>query len=115
MPGLVLHVNAGCQCAHLAPATIAPTQTRVLVSGQPVATMASQIAVTGCPFQFPPGKPQPCKTVQWTMPSIRVWIGGVPAMLLPALGPGPAVCLSDKKIPQGQPMLSAVQLRVIAI
>jgi len=117
MPGLVLHVNAGCQCTHAAPATIAPAQARVLVSGQPVATMTSQIAVAGCPFQIPTPagpKPQPCITVTWSMPSARVLVGGVPAMLLPAPGPGPAVCLSAEQIPQGPPVLSAVQPRVIA-
>lgn len=117
MPGLVLHANAGCQCTHAAPATITPAQRRVLVSGQPVATMASQIAVAGCPFQIPVGggtKPQPCVTVRWSMPSARVLVGGVPAMLLPAPGSGPGTCLSAEQIPQGPPMVSAVQPRVIA-
>jgi hypothetical protein len=117
MPGLLLHATAGCQCTHAAPATIVPAQARVMVSGQPVATMPSQITVAGCPFQVPVGagtKPQPCVTVKWTMPSARVLVGGVPAMLLPAPGPGPALCLSAEQIPQGPPVLSAVQPRVIA-
>ena len=37
MPGLLLHTGALVQCPHLAPASIAPAQTQVLVSGQPVA------------------------------------------------------------------------------
>ena len=117
MPGLLLHVNAGCQCFHAAPATITPAQARVLVSGQPVATMPSQIAVAGCPFQVPvPAgtKPQPCLTIKWSMPSARLLVGGTPAMLLPAPGPGPGICLSAEQIPQGAPVLSAVQPRVIA-
>ena len=44
MPGFLLHVNAAMQCTHMALATIAPSQPRVLVSGQPVATMASRTA-----------------------------------------------------------------------
>ena len=117
MPGLMLHANAGCQCMHAAPATIVPAQGRVMVSGQPVATMPSQITVAGCLFQIPtPGgpKPQPCVTAKWSMPSTRVLVGGAPAMLLPAPGPGPALCLSAEQIPQGAPVLSAVQPRVIA-
>jgi hypothetical protein len=117
MPGLTLHANAACQCTHAAPATIVPAQVRVLVSGQPVATMTSQIVVTGCPFQVPiPGgtKPQPCITIKWAMPSARVLVGGVPAMLLPAPGTAPALCLSAEQIPQGPPTVSAVQTRVIA-
>jgi hypothetical protein len=117
MPGLLLHATAGCQCTHAAPATIVPAQARVMVSGQPVATMPSQITVSGCPFQVPiPAgtKPQPCLTVKWSMPSARVLVGGAPAMLLPAPGPGPALCQSAEQIPQGPPVLSAVQARVIA-
>ena len=118
MPGLLMHVAATCQCAHRAPATIAPAQPRVLVSGQPVATMASQIAVAGCPFQIPVGagtKPQPCVTVRWTMPATRVQVMGQPPMLTPAPGTGPAICLSVEQIPAGPPTVMTVQPRVSAL
>ena len=114
MPGFVLHVNAACQCTHAGPATIIPAQPRVLVSGQPVATMTSQIMVAGCAFTVPGPKPQPCITIKWLMPSVRVLVLGQPAMLLPAPGAGPGLCLSPEQIPQGPPIVSAVQLRVIA-
>ena len=114
MPGLLMHANAVCQCTHAAPTTIVPTQARVLVSGQPVATMTSQIMVAGCPFTLPLPKPQPCITVKWLMPSVRVLVLGQPAMLVPAPGPGPGLCQSAEQIPQGPPIVSAVQLRVIA-
>jgi hypothetical protein len=116
MPGFLLHVNATMQCFHLAPATIAPSQPRVVVSGQPVATMASQITVAGCPFQIPVvagTKPQPCVTVKWTMPSTRFVVGGQPAALLPSVGTGPGICQSAEQIPQGAPTVSVVQARVI--
>jgi hypothetical protein len=116
MPGFLLHVNAGMQCPHAGLATIAPSQPRVLVSGQPVATMASLITVAGCPFQVPvPGgtKPQPCVTARWTMPAARVLVSGQPAAVVPALGAGPGICLSPEQIPQGPPMVTAVQPRVI--
>ena len=118
MPGFMMHVNAGCQCIHLAKATIAPSQPRVFVSGQPVALMSSQIAVAGCPFQIPVGvgtKPQPCVTVRWSMPSTRVKILGQPIMVIPAPGPGPAVCMSVEQIPAGAPAVGPVQARVIAL
>src|SRR4051812_31703475 len=95
---------------------IAPSQPRVLVSGQPVATMVSLITVAGCPFQIPVGagtKPQPCVTVKWLMPSTRFLVGGQPAALLPAPGAGPGLCQSPEQIPQGPPLVSTVQLRVI--
>jgi uncharacterized Zn-binding protein involved in type VI secretion len=116
MPGFLMHVNAAVKCMHGATALVAPSQVRVLVGGQPVATMSSKIAVAGCPFQVPAGpttKPQPCVTVQWTMPSTRLLVGGKPAALLPAPGPGPATCQSVEQIPQGAPIISTVQTRVI--
>jgi hypothetical protein len=115
MPGFLLHVAAACQCTHAAPATIVPTQPRVLVSGQPVATMTAQIMVAGCAFTIPGPKPQPCVTIKWLMPSTRVLVMGQPAMLLPSPGVGPGICQSPEQIPQGPPVVGAVQPRVIAL
>jgi len=115
MPGLLMHVNAVCQCTHAAPATIVPAQPRVLVSGQPVATMTAQITVAGCPFTIPGPKPQPCVTIKWLMPSARVLVMGQPAMLIPAPGAGPGMCQSPEQIPQGPPVVGTVQPRVIAM
>lgn len=114
MPGFLMHVGAACQCTHAGPATIVPSQPRVLVSAQPVATMTAQIAVVGCAFTIPGPKPQPCVTIKWLMPSTRVLVMGQPAMVLPAPGVAPGVCQSAEQIPQGPPIVSAVQPRVIA-
>jgi len=115
-----MEVTAAMQCLHAGKATITPSQTRVLVSGQPVTTIANPAApiamVAGCPFQIPvPGgtKPQPCVTVKWTMPSTRFLVGGLPAALIPAPGVGPGICQSAEQIPQGAPTVSKVQTRVI--
>lgn len=117
MPGLLLHVGALTQCFHAAPATTAPTQLRVLVSGQPVVTAANLYTVAGCPFTVPvpppPAvKPQPCVRIQWTMMATRVLAGGQPVILGPAPGVGAGVCQSIEQIPQGPPTISAMQLRV---
>ncbi len=114
MPGFLLHVNAVVQCAHGVPSTIVPAQPRVLVSGQPVATMKAQMLVAGCPFTVPGPKPQPCVTVKWLMPSTRVLVLGDPVMLAPSPGPGPGLCQSAEQIPNGPPIVSTVQTRVIA-
>ncbi|SRR5579871_4415205 len=113
MPGFLMHVNAGMQCPHGGMATIAPSQPRVVVSGQPIATMASVMAVAGCVFTVPGPKPQPCVLVKWAMPSTRFLVGGQPAALIPAPGAGPAICQSVEQIPAGPPIVSAVQARVI--
>ena len=112
MPGFLLHVNAVMQCFHGGPATIAPLQPRVVVTGQAVAPLASIIAVAGCVFAVGP-KPQPCVLVKWLMPSTRFLVSGQPAALVPSLGPGPGICQSAEQIPQGAPIVSVVQARVI--
>lgn len=113
MPGLFLHVGATMQCPHQAPVTTTPVQTRVLVSGQPVAVTSNQIFVTGCPFTVGP-KPQPCVTVRWMLTSTRVQVGGLPALLQPAPGTGQAMCQSAEQAPQGPPIVSSLQTRVTA-
>ena len=118
MPGLMLHVGAGIQCTHSAPATLAPAQTRVLVSGQPAAVLSGLVGVAGCPFQIPTPagpKPQPCVRVQWTGLSTRVVVMGQPLLLQPAPGTGMGLCLSVEQIPAGPPIVSAMQTRVIAV
>ncbi len=118
MPGFILHVNMGLQCTHGIPCVTAPAQPRVLVSGQPVATTLNIINVSpGCPFQIPFGvgtKPQPCITVKSANVSTRVLVNGQPALLQANPGPGAGVCLSAEQIPNGPPVVSAMQTRVIA-
>jgi hypothetical protein len=108
-----MHVNVGIQCPHGGLGVVAPSQPRVLVSGQPVATMASVITVAGCVFTVPGPKPQPCVLIKWLMPAARVMVGGQPAAVLPAPGAGPGLCQSAEQIPQGPPIVSAIQTRVI--
>jgi hypothetical protein len=87
---------------------------RVLVNGQPVATVADQYPIAGCPFQIPvPGgtKPQPCVRVQWTVPSARVSTMGKFLVTQASTG----VTLSIEQIPQGAPAMTTVQPRVVAM
>jgi uncharacterized Zn-binding protein involved in type VI secretion len=85
------------------------TNTRVLVSGMPVATMGDLYLVAGCPFTVPPRKPQPCVKVQWLVPTTRVLVNGQPAILQTSTG----LCQSVEQIPQGAPIVIATQPRVI--
>lgn len=118
MPGFVLHSNFGMQCTHQIPCMTSPIQQRVLVNGQPVAIATNIIQVSpGCPFQVPVvagTKPQPCVTVKWANLSTRVLVGGQPVLLQPPTGSGAGVCQSAEQIPQGPPLVTAVQTRVIA-
>jgi hypothetical protein len=117
MPGFLLHVGAAMTCIHQGIATVAPTQPRVLVSGQPVANISAVIAVAGCVFTVPGPKPQPCVLIKWTMPSTRFLIAGQPVALVPPpMGsPGPGICQSAEQIPQGAPTVKVVQARVTGV
>lgn len=109
MPGPLYHVGATAICPHGGQVQVIPTNARVLVSGQPVATMGDQYLVAGCAFTVPPGKPQPCIKVQWLVPATRVLVNGQPAILQTSTG----LCLSAEQIPQGPPTVVVTQPRVI--
>jgi hypothetical protein len=111
MPGTLVHVGASINCTHAAPVTITSTNTRVLVSGMAVATLADMFLVVGCPFTLPGPKPQPCVKVQWMTPATRVFVNGQPVILQASAG----LCQSAEQIPQGPPIIAATQMRVIGI
>jgi hypothetical protein len=104
MPGPLLHAGATVLCSHGGQATPTAPNARVLVSGQPVATMSAPYAVAGCPF-VPPGGNGPCVTAQWVVAATRVVAGGQPVVLQT----GQAICT-----PTGTPLVpSASQTRVV--
>lgn len=111
MPGFLFHVGASAMCPHAGQVNVVSTNTRVLVTGMPVATMGDVYLVAGCVFTIPPGKPQPCIKVQWLVPATRVLVNGQPAILQTSAG----LCQSPEQIPQGPPMVVANQARVSGI
>ena len=115
MPGFPLTIATSSSCFHQAPAVIAPTQTAVLILGQPVATVGGQIMVAGCPFTTPVPKPQPCITIRWTMVSAKVLVQGKPILIMPPPGSGigPGICQSPEQIPQGPPTVKNNQRKVL--
>lgn len=105
MPGPVLHLGATVMCAHGGQAMPTAPVARVLVSGQPVATIAAPYSIAGCGF-VPPAGNGPCVTAQWTVGAVRVLAMGQPL----ALQTGSAICA-----PTGTPLLLLVaQPRVLA-
>jgi hypothetical protein len=107
MSGQAVTVGATLLCAHAAPVSIASSNARVLLGGQPAVTASDTFSVVGCTFTAGP-KLQPCVQVQWLEPAQRVLVGGQPLVLDSSSG----VCMSAEKIPQGQPTIVATQLRV---
>jgi hypothetical protein len=74
----------------------------VLVSGQPIVTIASPYVVAGCPF--PPASGGPCVTAQYVMAATRVTSMGQPVLLIDSI----AVCA-----PTGTPLAPVMtQVRV---
>ena len=105
MPSL-LHVGAVITCPHGGSANLIPTQTRVLVNGQPAATLADQTLVAGCAFA--PSAPSPCIRVQWVTTATRVQLSGAPALLQSSVGLG----LNPAQAPQGPAVVASAQPRV---
>ena len=104
MPAPALHLGAVVTCTHAGPATPLSPFPRVLLSGQPLVTIASPYAVTGCALTGT-GAP-PCVTGQWLTGAVRVLAGGVPVATMV----GTSTC-----IPTGTPMLPvSAQPRVLA-
>lgn len=104
MPGPILHLGATVMCSHGGQATPTAPVPRVLVSGQPVATVTAPYAVAGCPFV--PPNPGPCVTGQWVVGAVRVMAMGQPVALLS----GVSICA-----PTGTPLVPVVaQTRALA-
>ncbi len=107
MPGFLFHVGATALCPHGGQISTISSSPRVMVGGQPVATMADQFLIAGCPFTVPVPKPQPCIKVQWLVPATRVLVNSQPAILQDSTG----LCLSPEQIPQGPPNVIVTQVR----
>jgi len=105
MPGPIVHLGATVLCSHGAPAQPTVPSPRVLVSGQPISTIAAPYMVTGCPFNIS-GAPSPCVTGQWLVGAVRVISLGQPVVVQSSQ----AIC-----VPNGTPLMILVtQPRVIA-
>ena len=96
MPGFLLHMGATVMCAHGGQAQPTLVEPRVMVSGQPVVTMAAPWLVAGCAFPPPPAANGPCLTAQWITSAVRVLANGLPVLLMDSQ----AVCA-----PTGTPLM----------
>jgi hypothetical protein len=106
MPGPILHLGATVTCSHGGQATPVTTVPRVLVSGQPVTTLASPYLVAGCALPPPPAANGPCVTAQFVTAAVRVLALGQPVLLQDSQ----SICT-----PTGTPLLVLVpQPRAIA-
>ena len=106
MPGPVLHLGCTVLCAHAGQATPTVTSPRVLLSGQPAATLGPPWVVAGCTMPPPSAGNGPCVNAMWTTGSTRVLCGGMPLLLMSS---------TSSCVPTGTPATPTVaQTRVIA-
>lgn len=80
MPGFAVHQGAVVTCMHGGQAQPTAPNPRVLVSGMPVATLATPYVVAGCPF-VPVAGNGPCVSGQWIVGATRVLVGGAPLVV----------------------------------
>ncbi|SRR5688572_5143744 len=105
MPAPILHLGATVLCSHGGQAMPTMPAPRVMVSGQPVATIAAPYTVAGCAF-VPSAGNGPCVTGQWVVGAVRVLALGQPVVIMS----GSSVC-----VPTGTPLMPVVaQMRVLA-
>jgi uncharacterized Zn-binding protein involved in type VI secretion len=78
-------------CGHAGSATHVPTQVRVRISGSPAALASDQHIVAGCSLAS--STPTFCTTLAWTVPAMRVKVGGQPVALHTSMpmGVGPGI------------------------
>jgi len=104
MPGFLVHLGAQVLCSHAGQAQPTAVEPRVLVSGQPVTTLAAPYVIAGCALPPPIAANGPCLTAQFVTSATRVLANGVPVLLLDSQ----AVCA-----PTGTPlMIVETQTRV---
>jgi uncharacterized Zn-binding protein involved in type VI secretion len=111
VPGTLFQLGSSAICPHGGQVSVVTSNTRVLLNGQPVATMKDTFPVAGCTFSVPGPKPQPCVRVQWIAAATRVLVMGSPPITLTATG----LALSVEGIPGGPPTVIRTQLKVSAI
>jgi len=107
MPALALHVGATVLCPHGGQASDISSNVRVKASGMALASVADQFVIAGCVFTVGT-KPQPCVSIRWLAPALRVKVNGSAALLQNSSG----LCQSAEQAPQGPPSATPTQLRV---
>ncbi len=107
MADFLFHVGATAMCPHGGQVTTVPGNPRVLIGGQPTATLSDQFLIAGCAFTLPGPKPSPCVTVRWIKPATRVLAGSQPVILRSSVG----LSMSPEQLPQGPPTVVVTQIR----
>lgn len=107
MSAPILHLGATVTCLHAGQASPSSPDTRIMVSGQPVVTVASPFSIAGCTLPPPTAGSGPCVSASFVSSATRVTASGVPVLL----STSQAICS-----PTGTGVMAlAMQTRVLAI
>jgi len=109
MAAAILQSGCSMMCPHGGTVTASPSQSKVSLGGSPALLATDVTTVAGCPLNVS-GAPQPCLTVQWTMPATKVTISGTPPLLTTSIG----LCLGPTSAPQGTVSIVSSQTKVQA-
>jgi hypothetical protein len=108
LSGSLLDAGAVIGCPHGGRVTTATTSSGgVRLGGAAVATAAHTYVVAGCPHTVD-SVPSPCVTVRWTAGGTGITVDGAPVLL----DTSAALCFSAALVPQGPPVVQAVQRKV---
>lgn len=104
-------LEAGCSmmCPHGGQVQVTASQFKVKLGGKPALLAGDTTTVAGCAFAVGT-KPQPCITVQWSMPATKVKIANQAPLLKTSIG----LCKSAEGIPQGPVQIVSCQTKVLA-
>ena len=102
MPAPILTMAATVTCPHGGRAVFVPTNSTVILGGQPALTANDVTTVVGCPFVIVL-KPSPCIRIQWLpTPSKLSGPGGAGLLTMASVG----LCLSPEQAPQGPALIT---------
>ena len=87
-------------CPHGGQARFVPTNSKVLLGGQPALTSNDVTTVTGCPFMVGL-KAQPCVLIRWIPGTSKLSAGGTQVLTMESKG----ICSSAEQIPQGPALI----------
>ena len=110
MPGYILTTASSVTCMHGGQATLTTSNSKVTIDGSPALLESDIHSVIGCPFTIPPGKPQPCIRIEWTLGAMMCKAGGTGVLVKTSIGK----CISAEGATQGLAIVSMTQMKAKA-
>ncbi len=107
MPAYILTTASQIKCTHGGTAILTTANTIMKVDGIPALLETDIHPVVGCPFTVPPGKPQPCIRIEWSMGAAQCKSKGIPVLLQSSIGK----CISAEGAPQGVALIVQTQTK----